>query len=317
MRIAASSLSQLTPGKGNDTVTPDMAEGKEKKDGDRSEEDLWAAIAAFEQILKIMPNDRASLDTLSHAYEQIGDVTRAVEFMLRLGEVLISESDGPAAAALLEELRAIAGEDPRVLAFAARVENLGSREDAAAMEGERREEAHPQSVEALNRGFNIADELAFAWALLEADELSQEEYASVVQELADMSGGNVSATLSLLHVLEGRQFKSLGRIVGYAAQKFRAPVISLDSFELTEEVSRMLPVSWVVHRGAMVFEVVDRDVLAVVMNPLNKQVRTDVELITGRRAHFFMTLPSEFDGAVKRMKDVLEGAQVTKDKGRK
>jgi tetratricopeptide (TPR) repeat protein len=294
-----------------------MAEEKDKKTVGRTEEDLWAAITAFEQILEIMPNDRASLETLSHAYEQIGDMTRAVELLLRLGDVLIAESDMSAALALVEKLRANVGDDPRVRDLAARVEELGNGAKTAGSAVGLTEEERPQSAEALNRSFSMADELAFAWALLESKELSQEEYANVVQDLTEMSAGNVPATVSLFHVLEGRQFKSLGRIMGYAAQKFRAPVVSLDCFELTEEVARMLPIPWVVHRGAMVFDVLDKDVLTVVMNPLNKQIRADVELMTGRKAHFFMTLPSEFDGAVRRMKDVLEGAQLMKDKEKK
>jgi tetratricopeptide (TPR) repeat protein len=290
-----------------------MAEDKAKQPGGRSEEDLWAAIAAFEQILEIMPNDRASLETLSHAYEQLGDMARAVELMVRLGGVLVAESDGTAAAELLEKLRALAPSDERVKDLAAKVAKLAEKKEVPAVEAERTEGAPVYPPEALNRGFNMADELAFAWATLEANEMSQEEYASVVQDLTEMSAGNVPATVSLLHVLESRQFKSIGRIMSYAAQKYRAPVISLDSFEFTEEVCKMLPLSWVVQRGAIVFEVLDKDLLAVVMNPFNKQTRTDVELMTGRKVHFYMALPCEFDNAVKRMKDALETAQIVKD----
>lgn len=295
-----------------------MAEAKDKKAGGRSEEDLWAAIAAFEQILEIMPNDRASLETLSHAYEQIGDMTRAVELMLRLGDVLIGESDGQAASEIVQKLRSVAGEDPRVLELSKHVEKLGEKKVSGSPAAERKDDdARPRSSEALNRGFNMADELAFAWALLEANELSQEEYASVVQDLTEMSAGNVPATVSLLHVLEARQFKSLGRIMGAVAQKFKAPVVSLDCFEFTEEVAKMLPVPWMVQRGALVFDVLDKNVLAVVMNPQNQQIRTDVGLMTGRKVHFFTALPSEFDNAIKRIKDVLENAQILKDKEKK
>ena len=39
------------------------------------EAEIWNAINAFEQMLEAMPNDRVSLEALSHAYEQIGDHT--------------------------------------------------------------------------------------------------------------------------------------------------------------------------------------------------------------------------------------------------
>jgi hypothetical protein len=240
-------------------------------------------------------------------------MTRAVELMLRLGDALIAESDGPAATALVDKLRGLAPEDERVRDLVARVAKLAEKKAAPAAEVEHIEGVPSYPPEALNRGFNMADELAFAWALLEANEMSQEDYASVVQDLTEMSAGNVPATVSLLHVLESRQFKSIGRIMAYAAQRYRAPVISLDSFEFTEEVCKVLPLPWIVQRGAVVFDILDRDVLAVLMNPSNKQTRTDVELMTGRKVHFYMSLPSEFDSAVKRMKDALETAQIVKD----
>ena len=74
---------------------------QQKKDKEKSlnaEEKIWDAISAFEQILEAMPDDRASLEALAHAYEQIGDHARAKDYTIRLGGVLVSESDAEAAA---------------------------------------------------------------------------------------------------------------------------------------------------------------------------------------------------------------------------
>ena len=68
------------------------------------EEEVWNAIAAFEQILEAMPNDRASLEALCHAYEQIGDHTRAKDYVIRLVDVLVEEGDGAAAKRLSDRL---------------------------------------------------------------------------------------------------------------------------------------------------------------------------------------------------------------------
>ena len=75
------------------------------------ESEVWAAIAAFEQILEAMPNDRASLDALADAYEQIGDLAKAKEYLVRLGNVLVDEGDVAAAQGILEKVRGYAGED--------------------------------------------------------------------------------------------------------------------------------------------------------------------------------------------------------------
>ena len=69
------------------------------------EEEIWSAISAFEQILEAMPNDRASLEALTHAYEQIGDHTRSAEYAMQLAEVVIDSGDDKAAAELVEKLR--------------------------------------------------------------------------------------------------------------------------------------------------------------------------------------------------------------------
>ena len=61
-----------------------MAKQPEKKSKEELEAEVWSAISAFEQILEAIPNDRASLEALSNTYEQIGDHTKAKEYMLRL-----------------------------------------------------------------------------------------------------------------------------------------------------------------------------------------------------------------------------------------
>jgi len=289
-----------------------MAETDDRKQPGATQEDLWAAINAFEQILEIMPNDRSSLETLSRAYEQIGDVTRALDMMLRLGEALIAEGDGPAAEELKDRLIKIGGDDPRCRDLAARLDRVAEVKPAVTTQARADEPVQAASEgvnkkreEALRRPFEMAEELAFAWALLEDNEIQQDEYASVVQDLTEMSAGNAAHTVSLLHVLEGRQFKNLGRIMAYAAERCRTPVLSLDSFDLKGEILELLPLSFAVQRGALVFDLIDRDAVVVVLNPFNKQLQADLQAILSRKVYVYLTLPSEFDNGVKRIREAL------------
>jgi hypothetical protein len=299
-----------------------MADTKDKKQPGSSQEDLWAAIGAFEQILEIMPNDRASLDTLSRAYEQIGDMTRALDMMLRLGDVLIGEADAASARDLRDRIVAIAAADPRCSELVARIDGMTPSEVAAPTGTQAEQEARTAAEamrqntdEALKRSFEMAEELAFAWNLLEGGELQQDEYASVVHDLTEMSAGNAAATVSLLHVLEGRQFKNLGRIMAYTAERCRTPVISLDSFEMKGEIVDLLPLPFIVERGAVVFDLLDRDALVVVLNPFNKQLRGDLQTLLRRKVHAYLSLPSEFDNAVKRTREAIEARDAEKAKG--
>jgi len=147
--------------------------------------------------------------------------------------------------------------------------------------------------------FSMPDELAFAWGLLEAKELTQEEYSSVVQDLTEMSSVDSATTVSVIHVLEGRAFKNLEKVIGFVSKECGAPIISLSSFELRHEATSLLSPDFMMKRGVMVFEVLGKDALVVVMNPYDRQLRKDTETMSGRRCHFFMTLPSEFDRALE------------------
>lgn len=286
-----------------------MGNGAKADGGSKSQEELWNAIAAFEQILEIMPQDRSSLETLSHAYEQAGDVTRAIDLMLRLGEVLLSEGDTDAARQLQERLSSYAADDERVKSLGRRVLGMPSDElEVAAVEKAAAVAQVSSSVvqEATRRGFSMPDEIAFAWNLQQAGELSAEEYSQVVQDLTEMSATNASMTVSLLHVLEGRKFKNMPRIMAFVAGQTRTPVLFLSGFEIGKDSLSFLPVAFMIQRGAVVFGQVENDVLAVVMNPYNKTLRDDIATLTGRKAHFFMALPSEFDAAVRRIVEMLE-----------
>jgi len=280
-----------------------------KKDKHDLEAEVWNAITAFEQILEAMPNDRASLEALSHAYEQIGDLTKAKEYFVRLGEVLLEEGDAAAGIGLLERLRSFAADDADVAALAAKLEVLGGGASSSSPATEALAadlspampvavtEEPQKKVPQVSMAFNMSEELAMAWNLMEAEKITQEEYASVVQDLTEMSAGDSSATISVLHVLEARGFKHLEKVVAYLAENCTTPFVSLSNFELTWEAASIVPREFMLKRGAMVFDVIGRDALAVVMNPYDKQLRKDVETLAGRRCHFYITLPTDFDKA--------------------
>ena len=295
-----------------------MAPKKDKKD---LETEVWNAITAFEQILEAMPNDRASLEALSHAYEQIGDLTKAKEFFVRLGNVLIDEGDIVASAALLDRLVGMGGDDEEVTALIEKIKSAGGGLDAEPVSSTSKatESLSEPGVEAIqpkakkkvtvSTAFNMSEELAMAWNMMEANELTQEEYASVVQDLTEMSAGDSVATISVLHVLEARGFKTLEKIIASLVEACQTPFVSLSNFDLTTDAAVLVPQEFIVRRGAMVFDLLGHDALAVVMNPYDKQLRKDVEALAGRKCHFYLTLPSDFDRAAEKAEELVAKAE--------
>ena len=279
------------------------------------EEEVWIAISAFEQILEAMPKDRASLEALSHAYEQIGDSTRAKDYLVRLGDVLLEEHDVDAARQVAEKLEHYGDEDPKVAELLRAVKELATRAEMATGYAVGEEQSHVAADDGghLRQGFSMADELAFAWKLMEAGEITQDEYSSVVQDLTEMSTAESSTTVSVLHVLEFRSSKKLERIMVSVSAECGTPIISLGTFDFTSVAASVLPSEFMICRGTVVFDLIGEDALVVVMNPHDNQLKKDIGAMTGRTCHFFMSLPSEFDRALARVRDIKEVAAVQED----
>ena len=269
------------------------------------EEEVWNAIAAFEQILEAMPNDRASLEALCHAYEQIGDHTRAKDHVIRLVDVLVEEGDGEAAKRLSERLITYSDGDRRVVDA---LNKLGAMGGGAVAKGAPSATASSGSAPTKGKAFSLAEELSFAWSLLEEKLLTQEEYGSLVQDLTELSARDNSQTISVLHALELRGHKGLERVLAAVSKSCGTPLILLNSFDVPRAAMSLLPMDFMMRRGVLPFDFVSDDLLVVVMNPFDKQLRRTIKDMTGRNCHFYLTIPSEFDGTLSKIREALEEA---------
>ncbi len=273
------------------------------------EEEVWNAIAAFEQILEAMPNDRASLEALCHAYEQIGDHTRAKDYAVRLCDTLLEEGDHDAAKRMLDTLQTQADGDERVQAVVEKFNRItqGNTSEAGSPAVGHAAQAHA-SMKTEAQTFSLAEELSFAWSLLEADLLTQEDYGSLVQDLTELSSSQGQHTISVLHALEVRGFKNLERVLGSVSKICGSPLIRLESFEVPRAAMTLLPMDFMLRRGVLAFDFIANDLLVVIMNPYDQQLRASVEAMTGRACHFYMTLPSDFDQKLSKIREQLAEA---------
>lgn len=282
----------------------------DKKESRQDETEIMTAITAFEQILDAMPNDRASLEALSQAYEQIGDHTRAKDYLIRLGGVMVDESDSAGAKTLLNRLNQYAEEDSRAKELAVKIVGMAdSQGPSIATAGGDADRWAAASLNAARSGFNMADELSFAWSLMEAEQLTQDEYSTVVQDLTEMSTSESDHTISVLHVLDARGISGLERIMAYVSEQANTPLVSLASYDLSLDTIKILPLAFMRARGAFVFEMIGDDALIAVMNPFDKQLQEDIENTVGRGCHFYTCHPAEFDTAVNKAKEILAAAE--------
>ena len=89
--------------------------------------------------------------------------------------------------------------------------------------------------------------------------------------------------------------------MGYVARDAQTPIISLLSFDIQKEAHGLLPMEFMIRRGAVVFDLIGDDALVVVMNPYDEALRAQVQEKAGRPCHFFLALPAEFDAAISKI----------------
>ncbi len=285
------------------------AKGKDSKSD--SEAEVWNAISMFEQILEAMPNDRGSLEALAHAYEQVGDKTRAKEHLVHLANVLLEEQDADALRDVATRLAKYAEDDDEVKNLLSHVSSAASpKAEAAAAQEPASAEIRKAAVPAgkIRMAPDMSQELALAWNLLQAKELSEEEYANVMQDLTDMTARDAQVTASALHVLHDRGFRGIEKVVIYLSKECGLPIVSLTSFDLQLESVALLPFEFILRRGAIPFDTIGNTALIVIMNPYDKELMKDIEKLIGRKCYFYIALPSDFDAALERAKTLLADA---------
>lgn len=276
-----------------------------------SEREVRDAIDAFEQILEAIPNDRMALETLIDAYEQISDRKKALEYVIRLAEVIEEDRDTEAAPKLIEKLRTLGPND----AAAKQI-----RDNLLKMITPVRKEPEPgaarKSPIAKRKVIDVTAEMALAWNLVQAGELTQEDYSNVVHDLTENSSKNVEVPVTVLHVLHDRTFKNIDKVLTFLSSQSGLPIINLSNFEIQKDTYKLLPEDFMMHRGAIVFELMGRDALAAILNPYDTELRKDVESMTGKACHFYMVSAESYDNCLGGIRAALkaEAAELEKQK---
>ncbi len=270
-----------------------------------SRKEMRAAIEAFEQILEVMPRDRGALEAILLAVQEDGDAGKTMEYRMRLVEVLLEEQDEAAARQHIDLLRSADNERARALVAQFEQRHPATPAGSTGTSAIRAPTPRKTPLGRTSSSFNMAEELGVAWKLLEAGELSQEEYASLARDLTEMSSTDVVGTISTLHALESGNFKQFERMLAVIARESRAPFITLSCFAMRAELAPLLPWDFMLHRGALVFEQLGKEHLVAVLNPFSQSLREDLQTLLKSPCHLFLARPSEFDAALARLSENL------------
>jgi len=148
----------------------------------------------------------------------------------------------------------------------------------------------------------VTQELDLAWMLHEQGLLSEDQYASVVTDITDLSASATPLPVSVLHLYHDRQIPNLDRILAFAAEKSGVPLLPLTAFEPQAAAYELIPLDYLVVKGVIPFELMSRDLLVGTLNPLNEKLRAEIEKLTGRRCHFYLIDPAAFDATLDKIR---------------
>jgi hypothetical protein len=275
-----------------------------------SQEKMAEAIAFFEQMLQTMPEDRTSLEFLSVAYEQTGQLEKHRDCLIRLADCLLHEKDyenaqtiavrlsqfsdyGPARAAVDRVTECV-----QKVSFKAAAVAAANVAQPAAGQTDRPDAAI--GVHSLSRAASAA-EIELVWYWKEHNFLAKEICMDILHILTDNQVTDHPLLISALALLDD-QHPELTDLVMQEMQKASdVPPIPLELFDIQPAASAMLPAAFIQVRGVLPFAVFGNELLVAVLNPMNKALREEVEARTRCPCHFFFVYPRVWIEAAKKI----------------
>ena len=268
---------------------------------------LLEGIAYFEKMLKVMPGDRTTLEFLSVAYEQLGDLEKQRTSLIQLAEALLREKDYDAAEAIGERLGGFPETDAQDM-----VRRIKSVRNPVQLKAVVRPGAGTPPMRAVVRPAGVkpkpvSDEggLSLAQVVMSAVKaeaaLIRDLYAKNVVDASAAEvvqrhlGGLPEATrpflVSALAILEKESGGMGEKAAVYMADAASAPPIPLQAFMPSAALMKQLPEEIVRVRGAVPFGRLGDTLLVAVLNPLDTAFHAEVERLAGCPCRFFLADP--------------------------
>jgi hypothetical protein len=260
-------------------------------------QELQQTAAMLEQILEVMPDDSFTLRALYETSLKMEMPEKALDCLMRMDDLARSSQNSELIRFVLEQYDSVADELPDVHQ---RMDRLRAAQEGFSPS------AVPAAQPSGGRGPGIESEMALAWDLFQDEQLSQEEYSSVLHDLTEMSSREVSVPVTVLHILHDRNFSRFDRLITHLCQKSGVPVMALSQFDEREELREVLPLEFICHNGALPFAQVGGDLLLAVLNPLDKELIRRAAELSGRRCHPYLVTPQEYDQRLAQIKKALK-----------
>ncbi len=261
-----------------------------------AESEVWSAIAAFEEILAAMPDDRTALETLYDAYDHIGEKTKALEHLVKLASQVRDEQDPGPISWICESLERLGREDPQAKQASQDLEKMAESMGLPSPG----QMVSSRSTAGATRGLDVSSELSLAWKLRQENQVTEAEYSQLVQDISENSTKHLNVPVSVLHVVHDRTFKELPRITAHLSRESGMPIVRLADFAVDARIFKNLDVRFAEQKGALLFDEMGGEYMVAVLNPYNETLREEVQGATSRICHFYLVEAEDYDAFLER-----------------
>ena len=249
---------------------------------------LKEGVAYFEEMLRVMPDDRTTLEFLAVAYPQLGEQEKAERALAALARVLLKEGDVESASALLPRLEACSLDEAKAAAIKVRV--------ASAPRPDLSPEAAPRAGAP---GGSVVAACASEAAL--ADDLEAATVAEALRGLPTDGGGRPQLVSALAFVAHDHP-DECEKCIAKLADKYGLPPIPLAAFDPDPALAAKLPEAVVRVRGVIPFARVGTTTLVAFLSPQDAALRRAVSgAFAPGPTRFFLAEPADVESVLARL----------------
>lgn len=258
---------------------------------------VWGVIQSLEQIVELLPEDVSALESLAGAYEQAGDTARAHQTLMKLAELAIQGGDLERAEEIAATQLGKGFDEPELLELKDRISSAKSEQPSPPPRQEQAEPT-PQPVASREKTGPEADlhaELDFGWSLLEAEQVSQDQYEHAVDALTEAHiNSHGRGPISFLLELASMDQANISRVLGHVSAENRVPFIELRRCQIPAEALANFSLDKIRRWCAIPFGVLGNERMIAVLNPTNERLMQALRTNAGGRVHIYLTSPEDF-----------------------
>jgi len=247
---------------------------------------LKEGIEYFEQMLKVMPDDRTTLEFLAVAYPQLGEAAKAEHALAELARVLLLEGDLSSAVALLPQLEAASAHEAQAMAVRIRAADAP------------RPELVPERAAAETSVGSSPFAAAVEAEAKIAEAFGEGETAAALRALPD---NGRFFLVSALASLEKEKPDVCERLLAQLADETGDVPVPLDAFEPDRQLTLKLPAEIVRLRGVIPFARLGNTAFVVTLAPQDAALKRLVDAALECPVRYFLAEPRLVEAALEKL----------------